>query len=191
MAEQASISILLVGEGQLVREQDALVRDRDHVIVEGPGRDRRLGLLGEQSPRGVKPVQPRNRLRRLDMLPRRESAADHAVNEDLQPRHAVPGGKPHVVGRAFIAERRRNRSVDGKGLPGERDFELSERRRPFMASVRHRPQVRDGQVALAVGGVRRGRYRGGVRGPHRRGRHGGRRKLRLGAFRRRPELRQP
>ena len=58
-----------------MREQHALVGDRDDVIVERAGGDRRFGLLDEQGALGIEPVQPGDRLRRLEMLARREGAA--------------------------------------------------------------------------------------------------------------------
>ena len=45
-----------------MREQDALVGDRDDVIVERARGDGRLGLLGEDDPFGVESVKSRDRL---------------------------------------------------------------------------------------------------------------------------------
>ena len=61
---------------------------------------------------GIEPVQPRDGLRRLDMLARREGAAGHAIDEHFDARLAVRRGQPHVIGRAFVAERGRDRRVD-------------------------------------------------------------------------------
>ena len=49
----------------------------------------------------------------------------------------------------------------------EGDPQLRQRRGPFVAAVRHRPQIGDGQVAFAVGGVGRGRDRRRIGRPHR------------------------
>ena len=95
-----------------MREQHALVGDRDDVVVERAGGDRFLRLLGEDRPLGIEPVQPRDRLRRLDMLARREGAARHAIDEDLDAGLAMRRRQPHVIGRALVAERRRDRRVD-------------------------------------------------------------------------------
>ena len=59
-----------------MREQHALVGDRDDVVVEGAGGDRLLGLLDEDRSLGVEPVAPGDRLRRFDVLARGKGAAD-------------------------------------------------------------------------------------------------------------------
>src|SRR5204862_816785 len=59
----------------LMREQGALVGDRDDVVVERAGGDRCGGLLDEKGARRIEPVQARDRLARLAMLTRREGAA--------------------------------------------------------------------------------------------------------------------
>ena len=80
-----------------------------------------------------------------------------------------------MVGRAFVAERGGDRRVDGEArLVGEGEAELGEGLGPFVAAMRHGPQIGDGEVAAAVGRVRGGRDGGGVGRPHRRGREGGR-----------------
>ena len=81
----------LVGEGLFMREQHALVGDRNDVVVERAGGDRLFRLLDEDRPLGIEPVQPGDRLRRLEVLARREGAARHAIDEDLDPRLAVAG----------------------------------------------------------------------------------------------------
>ena len=126
------------------------------------------------------------------MLARREGAAGNAIDEDLDSRLAVRRRQPHVVGRALVAERRRHRPVHGemRGI-GERQPKLRQRRRPFVAAVRHGAQIGDGQVALAVAGVGRRRDRRRIRRPHRRGRHGVGGKHRVGLLDGRPELGQP
>ena len=92
----------------------------------------------------------------------------------LDPRLGVAGRQPHVVGRALVAEGRRNRRMDGEAaLVGEGEPELGQRRRPFVAAMGHRPQVGGGEVAAAVRRVGRGRDGGGVGGPHCRGRKRG------------------
>ena len=58
-----------------MREQNALVGDGDHVVVERARGDRLLRLLREDDPLRVEEVQPRDGPGRLDMLPRGESAA--------------------------------------------------------------------------------------------------------------------
>ena len=72
--------------------------------------------------------------------------------------------------------RRRMPAAPGRAprnaLARERDPQLRQRRRPFVAAVRHGAQVGDGQVALAVGRVgRRGDGRR-IGRPHRRSGHG-------------------
>ena len=92
-------------------EEHALVRHGDDVVVEGAGRDRFLRLLDENGPLGIEPVQPGDRLRRFDMLAGREGAAAHAIDEQLDSRLAVRRRQPHVVRRALVAERWRNRGL--------------------------------------------------------------------------------
>ncbi len=55
-------------------EQHALVGDRDDIIVKCPRRDRIFRLRGENDAIRIELVQARDGFRRLDMLPRRESA---------------------------------------------------------------------------------------------------------------------
>ena len=117
-------------------------------------------------------MQPGDRLGRFDMLPCREGAARYAVNEDLDAGLAICGREPHVVGRAFVAECCRDRAVNLERARCERQSELRQRRRPFVAAVRHGPEVRNRQVAFSVLRLGRRRDGRGIRRPHRRGRHG-------------------
>ena len=74
-----------------------------------------------------------------------------------------------MVGGALVAEGTRHGRVDAEGSVGKGELELAQRFRPFVAAVRHRLEIGDGQVAAAVRRVGRGRDGGGVGGPHRRG----------------------
>jgi len=78
-----------------------------------------------------------------------------------------------MVCRPFVAERRWNGFVHHEAGVDESEAELRQRLGPLMAAVRHRHQIGNGQVALAVGRIRRRRYRGGIGRPHRRGGHCG------------------
>ena len=186
---QRSTQRALVGERLLVREQHALVGDGDHIIVECAGGDRIFRLLGENGALGIEPVQPRNRFRRLDMLPRRKGAAGHAVDEDLDARLAMRWGQPHVIGRALVAECRRDRRDEPRraagsanaicscaSVPGHSWLRCGMVRR--LATVRwHRPSAVSGAgetVAALAAHIARCRHRIGG-------------KRRLGLLDRRPE----
>ena len=58
-----------------------------------------------------------------------------------------------------------------EGIAGEGQPQLRQRRRPLMAAVRHRLQIGDGQMAFAVGGIRRRADRGRIGRPHGRRAH--------------------
>ncbi len=116
----------------------------------------------------------------------------HAVDEDLDARRVVARAQPHMIGRALVAEGRGDGRVHREmRVVGEGEAELRQRRRPFVAAVRHRPQVGDGEVAAAVRRVRRGRDGRGIGRPHRRGRERGGAQLAARLRRRRAELGQP
>ena len=74
-APQLGVEAGAIREGLLVREQDMLVGDRDDVVVEGAGGDRRFGLADEQGARRIEPVQPRDRAAGLAMLADGKGAA--------------------------------------------------------------------------------------------------------------------
>ena len=74
---------LLVGEGLFVREQHPLVGDRDDIVVERAGSDRVFGLLREDRPLRIEAMEPGDGPGGLDMLPGRERAARHAIDENL------------------------------------------------------------------------------------------------------------
>ena len=71
------------------------------------------------------------------MLARREGAAGYAIDEQFDPDLAMRAGQPHVIGRALVAERGRDRAVDRKGRVGEGDAQLRQRVGPFVAAMRH------------------------------------------------------
>ena len=50
----------------------------------------------------------------LEVLAGREGAARDPVNERFHARRSMIGAEPHMVGRAFIAERQRHRAMDGE-----------------------------------------------------------------------------
>ena len=70
-------------------EKKAFIRHCDHIIVEGPSRNRDFGLLDEEGVRRIKLVRPRNGFRRLEMLARGEGATGFAIDKDFQPRLAM------------------------------------------------------------------------------------------------------
>jgi len=53
------------------------------------------------------------------MLPGGEGAARYAVDKDLDPGLAVGWGQPHMIGRAFIAERSRHGPMNRESIVGE------------------------------------------------------------------------
>ena len=175
-----------------MREQDAPVGDRDHIIVERPRGDRFLALRGEDGARRIEPMKPRHRLRRFEMLAGRKWAPGHAIDEHFDPRRAMPARQPHVVGRALVAISGGHRGMDRERLAvGEGEPQLGQRRRPFVAAMRHRFQIRDGEVAAAVAGIGRWADRRRIGRPHRRRAHRVGDQMRLGALRRRPKRGEP
>src|SRR3546814_4963391 len=88
----------------LVGEQHMLVRDRDDVVVERAALDRALRLTDEQRARGIEPVLARDRLRRVEMLARREASAANAIDENLDALAVMPAAQPHMVRRPLVAE---------------------------------------------------------------------------------------
>ena len=175
-----------------MREQDAPVGDRDHIIVKRPRGDRFLALRGEEGARRIEPMKPRHRLRRFDMLAGREWASGHAIDEHFDPRRAMPARQPHVVGRALVAISGGHRGMDRERLAvGEGEPQLRQRRRPFVAAMRHRFQIRDGEVAAAVAGIGRWADRRRIGRPHRRRAHRVGDQMRLGGLGRRPKRGQP
>ena len=166
-----------------------LVGDRDDVVVEGAGGDRSLGLVDEQGAlrdRGREAARPpgwpphaggpgrrrRARRRRRSRRPARRGAAASRM-------WLAAPSSPNVAGTGGWTAK--------CALVGEGEAELGERLGPFVAAVRHRPQIGDGEVAAAVGGVGGGRDGRGIGRPHRRGGESG------GAERRRapPRRRSP
>src|SRR3546814_15657058 len=79
-----------------------------------------------------------------------------------------PAAQRHMVRRPLVAEGGGNGGMNLKGRVGEGEAKLRERARPFVAAVRHGDEVRDREVAFAVGAVGGGGDGRGVRGPHRR-----------------------
>src|SRR5690554_671969 len=93
----------------------------------------------------------RNRLAGFKMLTGGEGAAAFSIDEYLDPRAAMRGAKPHVIGRAFVTKGGRDRGVNLEMLPiSKGQPQLGQRVRPFMAAVRHGLKVRHGDMALAV-----------------------------------------
>src|SRR3546814_7211560 len=78
----------------LVGEQHMLVRDRDDVVVERAALDRAVRLTDEQRARGIEPVLARDRLRRVEMLARREASAANAIDETLDALAVMPAAQP-------------------------------------------------------------------------------------------------
>ena len=182
-----------VGERLLVREQHR-ARWRPRRRHCGTRRRRSLprDCCDEHGPLRIEPVEPRDRLRCLDMLAGGEGAAAtrHRRTPRRPARHA-----PAPAACDWPRPRRRTPAAPGRAprnaVVGEGQPQLRQRRRPFVAAVRHGLQVGDGQVALAVGGVGRGLDGRGIGRPHRRGAHriGGER--RLGLLDRRAKLGEP
>jgi len=121
-----------------MREQHPAIGDCYHVVVEGAGGDRLLGLLDEQGAGRIELVVARHRLARLDMLAGGEGAAGDAIDEYLHPWRAMLRGEPHMVRRAFVPERGRDRRVHRERRVGEGEAELGEGVGPFVAAVGHR-----------------------------------------------------
>lgn len=118
----------------------------------------------------------------------REGARDvrRPMDEHLDPRRAVVGGQPQVIGRPLVAEGGGHRLVDGKEAGvAKGQAQLGERSRPFVRAMGHGGQVGHRQVHAAVGRVGRGRNGGGVRCPHGARRGGERQQARVFGRRRR------
>jgi hypothetical protein len=113
-------------------------------------------------------VAARDGLAGLDMLAGGEGAAADAVNEDFDARSVMGRTQPHMIGRAFVAERGGDGLVDREGRVGEGEAELRQRFGPFMAAVRHGDEIGGAEMAAVVGGVGRGGDGGSIGGPHRR-----------------------
>ena len=104
----------------------------------------------------------------------------------------MSAAQSHVIGRALIAERQRDRTMYRKmARIGEGDEQLIQRCAPLEAAVRHRPQVGDGQMASAVGRVRGRGDRRCIGRPHGRGRHRVGGECRLGLLDARTEPGEP
>src|SRR4029079_470283 len=102
-------------------------------IVERARGDRFLGLLDEDRAFGIEGVEPRDGLRRLNMLAGREGAAGHAVDENFDTALAVGGAHPHVVRSALVAECWRHRRMDLEMIAvAEGDQHLAERGPPLV-----------------------------------------------------------
>jgi hypothetical protein len=180
LREERGVERVLVGKGALVGEEHGLVGDGDDIVVEGAGGDRLLRLGDEQDVVGAQPVEPGDGSAGLTVLAGGEGAAGNAVDEDLDARRVVRRGQPHVVGGTLVAERGGDGGVDREvTVVGEGDAQLRERVGPFVAAMRHRYEVGDGQVAAPVSRIGRWRDGRGVGRPHRRGR--GRRGEQAGA----------
>ena len=77
----------------------------------------------------------RDRARRLEMLARWKAAARDPVDEHFNPRLTVAFTKTHVIGGAFITERRRDRPMHRESVARERQAKLRESWRPFMGGT--------------------------------------------------------
>ena len=153
-------------------EQHRAIRHRDHIVVEGPRRNRRFRLAHQQRPLRGKGVAPGHRRAGLAMLARRKRPARLAINKHLKARRIVADRQPHVIGRTLVAKGRGHRAVHREGRVGESQLQLRQRAGPFVAAVRHGDKVGDRKVAAPVGAVRRGADRRRIRRPHRGGRQG-------------------
>ena len=91
-----------------MREERALVRDRNDVVMKSARRDCLFGLLDEKGSRRIEAVRARDRLACLAVLAGGERAAADPVHKNLDAWAGVIGAQPHVVGRALVPERRRN-----------------------------------------------------------------------------------
>ena len=131
-----------------------------------------LAAFGAAAPaclsRPIEPVEPRNCLRGFPMLARGKGAPGNSVDEYLNARSCVRGGESHVIGRAFVAESRRNGPVHRESIAAEGKTQLCQGRRPFVAAMGHGPEVGDGQMTFAVGGIGRWGHGRRIGCPHRR-----------------------
>lgn len=84
-AAQVGKERLRLGKGLFMGEQHPFIGDRDHIIVESAGRDRGLGLAGEEHAVGRQAMRARHRLTGFAMLARWERAAAFAIDKDLDP----------------------------------------------------------------------------------------------------------
>ncbi len=142
-----------IGKRTLMREQHAPIGDRDHIIVERAGRNRLGILLDEHRARRVESMPARDDGAGLFVLARGVAPALPAPDEHFGPGRIMALAKPHVVGRAFVAEARHHRIVDDEGVAAEGKVEQRFRVAPFLCAVRHGDEVGRGQMAFPVGGV--------------------------------------
>ena len=85
-------------------------------------------LQREDCARRVKPVDAGDGLAGLAVLAGGEGAAGFAINEHLDAGRAMLGAQAHVVGRAFIAKRRRHGGVHREaGAVGKGQLQLGQR----------------------------------------------------------------
>jgi len=105
------------------------------------------------------------------MLARGERTAGAAIDKYLKTLRVMAKTHSHVIGGTLVAEAGRDWGVQGKmrGI-GKSQRQLAGGIGPFLRTVRHRHQIGGGQVTAPVGGIRRGRDRRRIGGPHRRSR---------------------
>lgn len=118
-AAQVGKERLRLGKGLFMGEQHPFIGDRDHIIVESAGRDRGLGLAGEEHAVGRQAMRARHRLTGFAMLARWERAAAFAIDKDLDPRPIMRSAEPHVVGGTLVAKGRGDRRMDAEGRVGK------------------------------------------------------------------------
>ena len=174
-----------------MREQHILVRDGDHVVVERAGGDRRSDCSTNRVRSGSSPCSRAMAFDASKVLTRGEGAARHAVNEQLKPASPCPD-----VSRIWLAAPSSPKAAGSDRAPqvrpiSERQPKLRQRARPFVAPVRHGPEVRHGQVGAPVRRVRSGGDGCRIRRPHGGGRHGRRGERRLAILKRRSQRLQP
>ncbi len=119
-----------------MRKDDAFVGDRDDIVVERPGADRRRRLLDEQGAGGIEAVAARDRLARGAGLAGGKAAAVDAVDEDFDSRRIVARGDAHMVRRTFVAEAG-DRRMDDECRVRKAQAQLRLGRRCLVAPVRH------------------------------------------------------
>ncbi len=166
-------------ERQLMEEEGVQGADADHVVVEGAPRDGGLALTRQDGAgRAMAAHDGFRRLARLaggvgavPMLP--GLAAPH---HQIDARLAVIAAQADVVGGAFVRQMgdRGQSVVDGEAAGvGEEGVQRALGLIVLKAAVQVGDQIGGGEVDAAVMGVGAGRHRGGVGGPHGRGRTGG------------------
>lgn len=111
-----------VHEGLLVMKEEAAISDADDIVVEDPCVDGSRVLLCEDGAGRVECAEPCHALARKSGLARckparrRTAAVVDAVDKQVEPRGAMLGREPRVVGRPLVAQRRvvGQRPMDGE-----------------------------------------------------------------------------